>query len=475
MDPKPIYIAGEWVAGEAEPITVTNPYTNGEIALIGAASEKQVKRACQAAKNAFEEYSRWPGHRRAEVVSGLRDGVRVREEELGQILVAQCGKPVILARGEVERCLETLTLAAECLHWMSGHEVPLDSSPVGEGMLGLARRVPLGPIAAITPFNFPLNLTAHKLGPALAVGCTVVHKPASVTPLDAFVLAEILDGLDLHPGTYNLVPGRGAEVGEPLCASEELRAITFTGSGEVGRWLTTRAGLKKLTMELGSTAAAIFAADADLDFAIPRLVKGAFGFAGQSCISLQRVFIERSIFDEFCDRFTEETEKIGVGDPAEADVLVGPMITTAEADRALRWIEEARAGGALVLTGGTREGNVIFPTVLTGVKLEMKVVEREVFAPVVSLIPYDELDEAIAWTNRNDYGLNLSIFTRDIHAALRAADELEAGTVLVNESPTWRADIMPYGGVKGSGIGREGTRYVFEELTEPKLIAIRRR
>jgi acyl-CoA reductase-like NAD-dependent aldehyde dehydrogenase len=474
MEPAKIYVTGEWTSGKAEPIAVTNPYTGEEVARIGAASADQVTAACRAAKSAFAEYGRWPAHRRAEVVAGLRDAVRERKDELASILVAQCGKPITLARAEVERCIETLTLAAECPRWMSGHEVPLDSSPVGRGMLGLARRVPLGPIAAITPFNFPLNLTAHKLGPALAVGCTVVHKPASATPLDAFVLAEILDGLDLPPGTYNLVPGRGAEVGEPLCASNELRAITFTGSGDVGRWLTTRAGMKKLTTELGSTAAAIVAADADLGFAVPRLVRGAFGFAGQSCISLQRVFVERGIFNDFCDRFVAETLALGVGDPAREDVLVGPMISTAEADRAFSWIEEARAGGAMVLTGGTREGNVIRPTVLSGVKLEMKVVEREVFAPVVSLVPYDTLDEAIAWTNRNDYGLNLSIFTKNIDAALRAADELEAGAVLINESPTWRADIMPYGGVKGSGMGREGTRYVFEELTEPKLIAFRR-
>jgi acyl-CoA reductase-like NAD-dependent aldehyde dehydrogenase len=474
MEPKKIYLAGEWVVGEAEPIPVKNPYTGEGMALVGAASEGQVKTACRAAKTAFAEYGRWPAHRRVAVVAGLRDAVRERKEELAQTLVAQCGKPVVLARGEVERCIETLTLAAECPHWMAGHEVPLDSSTVGEGMLGLARRIPIGPVAAITPFNFPLNLTAHKLGPALAVGCTVVHKPASATPLDAFVLAEILDGLDLPPGAYNLVPGRGAEVGGPLCASPELRAITFTGSGEVGRWLTTRAGMKKLTMELGSTAAAVVAADADLDFAVLRLVKGAFGFAGQSCISLQRVFIERVAFNEFCERFIEETETVGVGDPAREDVLVGPMISAAEADRAFSWIKEAKAGGAMVLTGGTREGNVIRPTVLTGVRLEMKVVEREVFAPVVSLVPYETLDEAIRWTNRNDYGLNLSIFTKNLDAALRAADELEAGAVLVNESPTWRADIMPYGGVKGSGMGREGTRYVFEELTEPKLIAFRR-
>jgi acyl-CoA reductase-like NAD-dependent aldehyde dehydrogenase len=474
MEPREIYVAGEWTPGKAEPIAVTNPYTGEEVARVGAASAEQVRAACRAAGSAFAEYGRWPAHRRAETVAGLRDGVRERKEELAQILVRECGKPVVLARAEVERCLETLSLAAECPRWMSGHEVPLDASPVGDGMLGLARRVPIGPVAAITPFNFPLNLTAHKLGPALAVGCTVVHKPASATPLDAFVLAEILDGLDLPPGTYNLVPGRGAEVGEPLCASPELRAITFTGSGDVGRWLTTRAGMKRLTMELGSTAAAVVAADADVDFAVPRLVRGAFGFAGQSCISLQRAFVERGVFDDFCDRFVTETEALGVGDPAREDVLVGPMISTAEADRAIAWIEEARGGGAMVLTGGMREGNVIRPTVLTGVSLEMKVVEREVFAPVVSLVPYETLDEAIAWTNRNDYGLNLSIFTRDLGAALRSAEELEAGAVLINESPTWRADIMPYGGVKGSGMGREGTRYVFRELTEPKLIAFRR-
>ncbi|HDR06414.1 MAG TPA: aldehyde dehydrogenase family protein, partial [Candidatus Coatesbacteria bacterium] len=465
MEPREIYVAGEWVAGEAEPIAVSNPYTDREVAQVGAASAEQVRAACRAAKRAFNEYRRWSAHRRAEAVARLRDGVRERREELAQILVRECGKPLTLARAEVERCLETLSLAAEGPRFLTGHEVPLDASPVGEGMLGLARRVPLGPIAAITPFNFPLNLTAHKLGPALAVGCTVVHKPASATPLDAFVLAEILSGLELPPGTYNLVPGRGAEVGEPLCASGELRAVSFTGSGEVGRWLAARAGLKKLTLELGSTAAAIVAADADLDFAVPRLVRGAFGFAGQSCISLQRAFVERKIFDDFRDRFVAETRTLAVGDPAREDVLVGPMISAAEADRALAWISEAKEQGAVVLTGGTREGNVVQPTVLVGVRLEMKVVEREVFAPVVSLVPYDTLDEAVAWTNRNDYGLNLSIFTKNLDAALRSAEELEAGAVLVNESPTWRADIMPYGGVKGSGMGREGTRYAFRELT----------
>jgi acyl-CoA reductase-like NAD-dependent aldehyde dehydrogenase len=479
MAERQILIDGQWVKGAGKSFSVVNPYSGEKVADVGAADAVQVEEACAAAARAFADYRRLPARRRADVVRRLRDAVCEQREVLARILVSQCGKPVTLARAEVDRCIQTLTVAAEIPNWLSGHQVPLDAAPNGENKLGLALREPLGPIAAITPFNYPLNLTAHKLGPALAVGCTVVHKPASATPLDAFLLADVLGELqetgELPAGTYNLVPGPGSDVGEPLCASEHLRAVTFTGSAEVGRWLTRHAGMKKLTMELGSTAAAILCADADLADAVPRLPKGAFGFAGQSCISLQRIFVQRSLVDDFTERFLAETAKINWGDPADEDVLVGPLISPAELERAQAWIGEAVDQGARLLTGNTRHGNVLTPTVLTDVTPTMKVAALEVFAPVVSIIPFDDLPSAIADVNRNPQGLNLSVFTADLDRALDTAEALEAGTVLINETPSWRVDLMPYGGVKDSGLGREGARYVAQELTEPKQIIIRRR
>lgn len=479
MSVRELYLDGGWVRGEGEPLVVSNPYNGAEVAVVGTASRGQVERACAAAARAFEEYRRRPARERINVVRRLRDAVAGSREELARVLVAQCGKPLGLARAEVDRSIQTLSVAAEIPNWLSGHQVPLDAAPGGETMLGLARREPLGPIAAITPFNYPLNLSVHKIGPALAVGCTVVHKPASTTPLDAFFLAETLAELEsageLPPGSYNLVPGPGSTVGGPLCAAPELRAITFTGSGEVGHWLTRNAGLKKLTMELGSTAATVICEDADPAEVIPRLPGGAFSFAGQSCISLQRVFIHRSLFARCVELFVAETARLGVGDPADETVAVGPMISTAEADRAQAWIAEALENGARALCGNRREGDIIHPTVLVDVDLEMKVVAEEVFAPIVSLIPFDDYDEAVEAVNRNELGLNLSVFTNDLDRAFDLAGRLEAGAVLINESPSWRVDLMPYGGVKGSGLGREGARYVAEELTEPKLIALRRR
>ncbi len=479
MTQRQIYFDGEWRDGGGDPLAVVNPYSGEEIAWVGTATADQVRRACAAAGRAFEEYRRRPARERIEIVRRLRDAVDDQREVLARILVSQCGKPLTLARGEVDRCIQTLSVAAEIPNWITGRRVPLDAAPGGESMLGWTERVPLGPIAAITPFNYPLNLTAHKLGPALAVGCTVVHKPASATPLDAFLLADVLSELEadglLPRGSYHLVPGPGSSVGEPLCAAPELRAITFTGSGEVGRWLTKRAGLKKLTMELGSTAATIICADADPNKVIPRLPRGAFGFAGQSCISLQRVFIHQSLFDECAELFVRKTAELGVGDPADEDTLVGPLITPSEAERAMSWIAEALAGGARALCGNRREGSLVWPTVLVDVDLAMKVVASEVFAPVVSLIPFTDYDDAVAAVNRNELGLNLSVFTDDLDRALNLAERLEAGAVLVNETPSWRVDLMPYGGVKNSGLGREGARYVAEELTEPKLVAVRRR
>jgi acyl-CoA reductase-like NAD-dependent aldehyde dehydrogenase len=348
----------------------------------------------------------------------------------------------------------------------------MDASPAGEGKLALTLRVPVGVVGAISPFNFPLNLVAHKIAPALAAGCAVVLKPASQTPLSALLLAELETGAGLPPGWLNVVCGPAGEIGDVLVEDERVRAITFTGSSAVGWKLRERAARKRVSLELGNATPVLVAADADLDDAAARLAANAFSFAGQSCISVQRIYVERSAYDAFLERFLPRVEALKVGDPAEEDTDVGPLIALSERDRVLAWIEEARAQGAEVLAGGTLEGELLRPTVLGNAPPEAKVSCQEVFGPLCTVTPYDTLEEAIALANGTRFGLQAGVFTRDVKAALRAARELEFGGVTVNEAPTFRADQMPYGGVKDSGNTREGPAWAVRELTEERVVVL---
>jgi acyl-CoA reductase-like NAD-dependent aldehyde dehydrogenase len=355
---------------------------------------------------------------------------------------------------------------------LAGDIVPLDASPAGVGKLGLTLRLPIGIVAAISPFNFPLNLVAHKIGPALAAGCAVVLKPASQTPLSALLLAELETEAGLPAGWLNVVCGPAAEIGDVLIADERVKLITFTGSAPVGWKLRERAPRKRVNLELGNATPVIVAADADLDDAAARLAANAFSFAGQSCISVQRIFVERDAYDPFLERFLPAVRALEVGDPADEATDVGPVISPEDRDRILSWIEEAKTAGAEILTGGTVEQDLLRPTVIAGAAPDAKVSREEVFGPVCTVSPVQSLDEAIALANGTRFGLQAGVFTRDIHFALRAARELEFGGVTVNEAPTFRADQMPYGGVKDSGNTREGPAYAVREMTEERVVVL---
>jgi acyl-CoA reductase-like NAD-dependent aldehyde dehydrogenase len=355
---------------------------------------------------------------------------------------------------------------------LAGEMVPMDASQAGEGKLAFTLRLPIGVVGAISPFNFPLNLVAHKLAPALAAGCAVVLKPASQTPLSALLLAELEEEAGLPPGWLSVVVGPSAEIGDVLVEDERVRALTFTGSGQVGWALRERAPRKRVNLELGNATPVVVAADADLDEAATKLAANAFSFAGQSCISVQRIYVERAAYDGFLERFLPKVEALRVGDPADEETDVGPVIDDDARKRILDWIEEARSAGARVLTGGEADGELIRPTVIANPAPELKVSCEEVFGPVCTVTAYDSLDEAIALANGTRYGLQAGIFTPNVRTALRAARELEFGGVTVNEAPTFRADQMPYGGVKDSGNTREGPAYAVRELTEERLVVL---
>jgi acyl-CoA reductase-like NAD-dependent aldehyde dehydrogenase len=402
------------------------------------------------------------------VAAALESG----RDALGATIASEAGKPLKAARMEVERASATFSAAAAALEAMKGEMLPLDVNAASLARWGVVKRVPLGPVLAITPFNFPLNLTAHKVAPAIAVGAPVVQKPASQTPLSALALQAIVREAGWPAEAYAVlpVPGRDAE---GLVTDPRLPVVSFTGSGAVGWRLREIAPRKRVSLELGGNAAAVVHSDADLDDAAARVTAGAFGYAGQSCISVQRALVQKDVFDAFKEKLLAKTAALASGDPLDEKTDVGPMIAPEEASRAVAWIEEAVAGGARVLAGGTRSGSVVLPTILAGTSRDMKVESHEVFAPVVTLASYDTWDEALSRVNDSKYGLQAGIFTRDLGRIQRAFDVLEVGAILVNDVPTWRADRMPYGGVKESGIGREGPAYAMEEFTEPRLLVLR--
>src|ERR671936_49041 len=394
-------------------------------------------------------------------------------DEVARTISDEAGKPMKAARVEAARAMSTYTMAALEARKLAGDVVPMDASQAGEGKLAFTLRVPRGVVGAITPFNFPLNLVAHKIAPALAAGCAVVLKPASATPMSALLLAELEHEAGLPPGWLNVVVGPSSEIGDVLIADERVRAITFTGSSEVGWKLRERAAKKKVSLELGNSTPVIVMADADLDKAAAAVAANGYSFAGQSCISVQRVYVEEAAYDDFVRALTPKVEALVTGDPLDPATQVGPVIDEGNRDRILTWVKEAVDGGATLLAGGEAdEQGLIRPTLLGGVDLEMQVACREVFGPVVALAPVKDIDDAIERANGTDYGLQAGVYTRDMSRALRAAERLDFGGVTLNEAPTWRADQMPYGGVKESGNTREGPKYAVREMTEPRLVVI---
>ncbi|MGO9127358.1 MAG: aldehyde dehydrogenase family protein [Terriglobales bacterium] len=463
-------VDGKWIE-EGDPVEIRAPYDRSVIGRVFQGRREHAEAAIAAAVKAFGTTRRLPAFERQRMLRRVAQGLTQRKEELAHTLAQEAGKPIKAARTEVERSIFTFTVAAEESTRIYGEYLPLDWQEFTVGRWGIVKRFPLGPIAGITPFNFPLNLVAHKVAPAIAAGCTLVIKPAPQTPFTALLLAEVVQQAGWPDGALNVLPLSNEDAGL-LVTDERLKMISFTGSAAVGWDIKRRAGKKKVLLELGGNAAVIVHSDADVAFAAERCVTGGFMYAGQTCISVQRILVERSVYGKFTDALLSGVKKLKSGDPLQDSTDVGPLIRESDAIRAVEWIQEAVGGGARVLMGGQRRGSMLEPTVLTGTRPDMKVNCQEIFAPVVTIEPYDDFYDAIRQINRSPYGLQTGLFTRDAKLLFNAYEELEVGAVIAGDVPTFRIDHMPYGGVKDSGIGREGLRYAIEEMTEPRLLVM---
>ncbi|HXF69011.1 MAG TPA: aldehyde dehydrogenase family protein [Thermoflexus sp.] len=464
-------VAGRWVrTGDA--VEVRSPYDDALVAVVHRAGPPELEAAMAAAARAFEITRQMPSWKRAEILERISAGIAARREELARTIALEAGKPIRTARVEVDRAIFTFKVAAEEAKRIYGEIVPLDWMPGTEGRTGYVRRVPLGPILGITPFNFPLNLVVHKVAPALAAGNPILIRPSTKTPVSALKLGEIVLEAGWPPEGIAVVPCTTQDA-ELLVRDERIRMLTFTGSPVVGWGLKARAGRKRVTLELGGNAGVIIHRDADLDYAAERVTWGGFTYAGQSCISVQRVYIHDEIYEAFVDRLLMRVAALRLGDPLDEATDVGPVIDREAAERIETWVQEAIAGGAKVLIGGQRSGNLWEPTVLASIREDMKVSCAEVFGPLIGLYRYTDVREAIQAVDRSDYGLQAGIFTYDLRLVEEAFEHIEVGGLIVNDVPTFRVDHMPYGGVKLSGFGREGVRYAIEEMTELKLMVMR--
>jgi acyl-CoA reductase-like NAD-dependent aldehyde dehydrogenase len=461
-----LFVAGEWIE-TGDWVEVRSPYSGDVVGRVSQGGAEETRRAIDAAERALE--SPLPAHKRAEILVKVAGYLGRRHDEVARTISEEAGKPMKAARVEAARAMSTYTFSAVAARTLAGEMVPMEGSQAGEGKLGFTIRVPIGVVGAISPFNFPLNLVAHKVAPALAAGCPVVLKPATQTPMSALLLAELEEEAGLPPGWLNVVVGPASEIGDVLVEDERVRMITFTGSGAVGWGLRERAPRKKVSLELGNATPAIVCADA-VDAAAEKLAPNAFSFAGQSCISVQRVYVLDDAWDRFVAEFVPKVEALKVGDPADEETDVGPLIAEKERDRVLEWIRESSGD---VLTGGdVDDDGLLRPTVIAEPARSDKVQTEEVFGPVVTLTRTSSLDEAIELANATRYGLQAAIFTTDVKSSLNAAQRLEFGGVMVNEAPTFRADQMPYGGVKDSGNTREGPLYAVREMTEERVIVL---
>jgi acyl-CoA reductase-like NAD-dependent aldehyde dehydrogenase len=464
-----LLIAGEWIE-TGEWLDVRSPYSGDVVGRVPKAGAEETRRAIDAAEAAMREPL--PAHKRAEILVRVAGALGRRHEEVARLISDEAGKPMKAAKIEASRAMSTYTFSAVEARKLAGDVVPMDASQAGEGKLAFTLRTPVGVVGAISPFNFPLNLVAHKIAPALAAGCAVVLKPASQTPLSPLLLAELETEAGLPPGWLNVLVGPASEIGDALVEDERVKVLTFTGSSGVGWKLRERAPRKKVNLELGNSTPVIVEADADLEAAASATAQHGFSFAGQSCISIQRVYVQRAAYDRYLELLISKVEQLVVGDPGDEETDVGPVIDEDARDRILAWIDEARKAGAEVLTGGELDGELIRPTVIARTGLDLNVSCEEVFGPVVTVNPYDNVDEAIELANGTRYGLQAGIYTASVETAFRAAQELEFGGVTVNEAPTFRADQMPYGGVKDSGNTREGPAYAVREFTEQRVVVL---
>jgi acyl-CoA reductase-like NAD-dependent aldehyde dehydrogenase len=467
-----LLVGGRWLS-TAERLPVVNPYTGEEFARVPMGNAETIGLAIGAAVSAFPKVRNAPAHQRATLLNKIARGIEARRAEFVETIVNEGGKPVFFAEAEVSRAIMTFQTAAEEARRQHGEMLDLDGLPPGEGHLGFTRRFPIGVISAITPFNFPLNLVAHKVAPCLATGNTMVVKPATKTPLTALLLAEVLQEEGVPAGQVNFITCSNDDAAA-LITDDRVKKVTFTGSPAVGWKLKAQCGKKRITLELGGNAGCIVHSDADLDSAIPMIAMGGFGQAGQSCISVQRIVVHDSLYEKFRERFTSHVkDKIKTGDPRDRATVVGPMITRDALEKIEATIKRAIANGATVVHGGNVIGQCLEATVIENAPPSDPLCAQEAFAPIVTLHRYQEFDEALRFVNDSDFGLQAGIFTRDIQLALRAFETLEVGGVLVNQVPTFRVESMPYGGVKDSGFGREGVRWAMEEMTEVRSCIIR--
>ena len=469
--PHPILLAGRWV-DSPDPLVVTNPADPGNPA--GAtyhATEAQYEEAVTAAVAAFEETRVLPAYERGRVLRAISAGIAARREELGALICREAGKPIRDSLVEVDRAILTFRLGAEEAERITGETIPLDLMPASRGRLGITRRFPIGPVAAISPFNFPLNLAAHKLSPAIAAGCSILLKPPSKDPLTMLTVGEIVAEAGLPAGAVSILP-MTRELGDRMVEDERFKLLTFTGSPSVGWRMKARAGKKRVVLELGGNAGVIVDRDADLDWAVRRILVGAFAYAGQVCISVQRMFVHEDVWDALMAKFVEGAKGLKLGDPADPQTDLGPMVDEAAAARTQRWVDEAVALGAKVLLGGKADGTFFPPTILTDTPVSAQVCSNEAFAPLVVAFPFRDFDDAIDRVNDSMFGLQTGVFTSDLAHSWRAFDRLEVGGVIVNDVPTYRIDHMPYGGVKDSGLGREGLRWAIEDMTEIRIMVV---
>jgi len=468
-----VLISGHWLeTGDA--IEVHSPYDDALVAVVHRAGPKEIEQAIAAAVEAFQVTRKLPSWKRAEVLMKVSQGIAARREELARTIALEAGKPIRTARLEVDRAAFTFQVASEESKRMYGEVVPLDWLPGNEGRVGQVMHVPLGPIVGIAPFNFPLNLVAHKVAPALAAGNPIILRPASATPVSALKLGEIILESGWPEGGYAVVTSATKDAA-PLVEDPRIKLLTFTGSPAVGWALKARAGMKRVTLELGGNAGVIVHDDADLKYAAERVAWGGFSFAGQSCISVQRVYVAQNVYEDFVDDLVPRVKTLVVGDPLDEKTDVGPMIDAGAAERLEGWVQEAKAGGAAILAGGSRKGTLFAPTLLASLEESMSISCQEAFGPIVGLYPYKDVYQAIKNVDNSEFGLQAGIFTNDLNIVQKAFDEIQVGGLMVNDVSTFRIDHMPYGGVKQSGMGREGLRYAIEEMSEMKLLTFNRR
>jgi acyl-CoA reductase-like NAD-dependent aldehyde dehydrogenase len=467
----PLYLANAPLQPNAD-LEVRDKYTGQVATRVAMADAESIDRAIAAAVEAAKPMRKLPPYERQRILQHCVARFTEQADELAMALCIEAGKPIKDSRGEVTRLIDTFRIAAEESVRMDGAVINLEISPRARGYRGMYQRVPIGPCSFIAPFNFPLNLAAHKMAPALAVGCPFVLKPASRTPVGALLIGAVLAETDLPPGAFSILPCH-RDAADLFTTDERLKLLSFTGSPEVGWDLKTRAGKKKVVLELGGNAACVVDADADLDDAVERIMFGAFYQSGQSCIGVQRILVQAAVYDDFRERLVDATAQLVMGDPKREETFLGPMISEREAVRLENWIHEATAAGGKVLCGGTRNGAMLAATLMENVPRDQKISAREAFGPVAVLSRFTQYEDALAEVNTSDYGLQVGIFTRDLYRMHQAWDELEVGGVIIGDVPSWRVDNMPYGGVKDSGLGREGVRFAMQDMTEIRLLAIR--